>query len=144
MNRWAKIISALLILGILGGVFGYFFVYNKPHTDYEKADAEFRFTSEQLFSQYLSDRATAELQYNGKVIEVTGRVTSVENPDSLTVVVFALSQGMFGDEGLRCTMLGNHRKKANTLRKDSLVTIKGYVTGYNDTDVILEKCSIMQ
>ena len=144
MNKWIKIISALFILGIVGGVLGYYFIYNKPHVDYEKAEAEYRFTGEQLHSLYVANSSEASQKYNGSVLAVTGRISSVENPDSLTVIVFALSEGMFGDEGIRFTMLEHYRDQANALGKDELVTIKGYCTGYNDTDVILEKCSIIK
>jgi len=41
-------------------------------------------------------------------------------------------------------MLDNYRDDALALQKDQMVTIKGYCTGYNDTDVILEKCSIIK
>jgi len=93
MNKWIKIIGVLFILGIGAAVAGYFFIYNKPHKNYEKAKAEFHLDGGDLFSQYGTDRMAAEHKYNGKVIEVTGAVSSVEEPDSLTVVVFALSEG---------------------------------------------------
>ena len=143
MNKWIIITSILLILGIGAAIIGYFFVYNKPHKNYEKAKAEYRLDSESLFSQYNTNRKDAEHTYNGKVIEVTGTVSSVETPDSLTIVVFAISEGLFGDEGIRFTVLNNYREAALALEKDERVTIKGYCTGYNDTDVILEKCSII-
>ncbi len=143
MNKWIKIIAVLVFLGIAAGILGYVFVYNKPHTDYEKAEAEYRITAEELFSHYTGNRKEAENTYNGKVLQVTGRVTAVETPDSLTIVVFALSEGMFGDEGIRLTMLDNHSRAASALLKDASATLKGYCTGFNGTDVILEKCSIV-
>ena len=144
MNKWGKIILALIILGIVGGVLGYYFIYNKPHMDYEKAEAEYRFTGEQLYSLYVNNSSEASKKYNGSVLAVTGRISAVENPDSLTIIVFALNEGMFGDEGIRFTMLEHYREQANALDKDELVTIKGFCAGYNDTDVILEKCSIIK
>ena len=143
MSKWIKIIAVLAILGVLAGVLGYFFVYNKPHTDFEKAEADYRLSGKDLFTQYRTNRTAAEQVYNGKVLEVTGAVSYVEQPDSLTIVVFALSEGMFGDEGIRFTMLESHSKDASALTANDPVTIKGYCTGYNDTDVILEKCSIV-
>lgn len=143
MNKWTKIIAAVILLGILGGAAGYFFVYNKPHVNYEKARADFSLAGEDLFRMYSVHKLEAELTYNGKILEVKGRVSTVENPEAMTVVVFALGEGMFGDEGIRFTMLENHREKANALKRGDLVTIKGYCTGYNDTDIILEKCSLI-
>jgi len=144
MNKWVKITALLFITGCVTAVMGYVFVYNKPHMNYEKAEADYRFTSEQLYSQYVADKETAGHKYNGKILEVTGRASTVEDHDSLTVVVFALSEGMFGDEGIRLTMLDKYSDSARLLGQNMLVTIKGYCTGYNDTDVILEKCSIVK
>lgn len=143
MNKWIKISLALFILGIIGAGLGYKFIYNKPHTNYEKADADFTMKVEELFQQYRSDKENAQTKYTGKVIEIIGMLSSVETADNLTIGVFALEEGMFGDEGIRCTMLENHKQElANYTNKD--ITIKGYCTGYNDTDIIFEKCSIIQ
>ena len=144
MNKWIKITMVLLILGIGAAVLGYFFIYNKPHRDYEKATADFQVSGETLFSAYVSDRSAAETKYNGKVLEVTGPVSAVESRDSLTIVVFVMGEGMFGDEGIRFTLLDHYKEAASALASDQMVTIKGYCTGYNETDVILEKCSIIQ
>jgi hypothetical protein len=76
------------------------------------------------------------------VIQITGRINKVESVDSLTIAVFILDEGMFGDEGIRCSMLPNHSEKTHSL-EGKTTTIKGYLTGYNDTDVILENCSII-
>ena len=141
MSKWYKIIAVFVILGALGGILGYYFVYNKPHTDYEKAAPDYRITGQQLFHEFTDNATLAQQAYNGKVLEVSGTVTSVENPDSLTIVVFALNEGLFGDEGIRFTMLEAYHKDANALHPGDAITIKGYCTGYNDTDIILEKCS---
>ena len=36
MKKWMKIIAVLTILGVLGAVALYVFVYNKPHPSYAK------------------------------------------------------------------------------------------------------------
>ena len=64
--------------------------------------------------------------------------------DSLVIAVFVFNQGMFGDEGVRCTMLHGQTKLAANISKGNTVKIKGFCSGYNDTDVILEKCSLIQ
>jgi hypothetical protein len=59
------------------------------------------------------------------------------------VGVFIFDEGMFGEEGVRCTMLDSQNEKMDKDHAGTEVRVKGYVTGYNDTDVILEKCSII-
>lgn len=142
MKKWMKIVSILTIVGIVAAVAGYFFVYNKPHTNYEKMDADFSLAASDLFNEFKTNKAVAEPKYNGKVVEIMGTLTKVEEADSLVIAVFVFDQGMFGDEGIRSTMLPNHKEQLKNTELGSQIKLKGYLTGYNDTDVILEKCSI--
>ena len=143
MNKWLKIFIGLAIIGILAVGLGYKFIYNKPHRNYEKAKADYSLTCQEIFSDYQNNRHVAEQKFNGKVVEISGFLNKVETPESMTIAVFALEEGMFGDEGIRCTMLLNHSENI-LLYTGKVVKIKGYCTGYNDTDVILEKCSIVE
>jgi hypothetical protein len=144
MKTWIKILIGLFITGIIAAVLVYFFVYNKPHPNYEKMDADYSIPAEVLYHDYSSDKTNAGNKYNGKVIAVSGKLSRVEVIDSLTICVFVFNKGVFGDEGLRCTMLPNFREQAKNFHPDGEVHLKGYCTGFNDTDVILEKCSIVQ
>ena len=63
---------------------------------------------------------------------------------SLVIVVFEFSQGMFGPEGIRCTLLPEHNLDANGWKAGGEMLVKGFCTGYNDTDVILEKCILIK
>jgi hypothetical protein len=49
---------------------------------------------------------------------------------------------MFGDEGIRCVMSKKSSPEAAKLKPDGITRIKGYCTGFNDTDVIMEHCSL--
>ncbi len=142
MKTLMKVVLVLVVLGIVGVGLGYKFVYNKPHTNYEKATADFSLAGMELFSQFKSSTQQASERYTGKVLEITGKLNSVETPDSLTIAVFTLDEGMFGDEGIRCAMLPNHARQI-TQYIGADVKLKGYCTGYNETDVIMEKCSII-
>jgi hypothetical protein len=142
MKLWIKILIGLVIIGIIGALLIYFFVINKPHTDYEKAKADFSFPAKELFDLYKTNKTDAEKKYNGKVLQLTGSVSKIDQTDSLTIIVFVFGEGMFGDEGIRCTMLPKFTEMSSSLQPGSNTVVKGYCTGYNDTDVILEKCSI--
>jgi len=143
MKTWVKILGILIVLGIVGGVLGYKFVYNKPHVNYEKAKPDFSMNVNDFFEEYRKDKNLAQQKFNGKVVEITGILSKVETTAELTIAVFALEQGMFGDEGIRATILSHHSENLQTYNNKEIV-IKGYCTGYNDTDVILEKCSIIK
>ena len=138
-----KIIGSLALIGILAALYVWFFVYNKPHRDYEKAVPDHFLAAEELFFQYRHDKALADSLYTGMVVQITGELGKVESPDSSMIAVFVFDQGMFGDEGARCIMLPRHHKGLKGFRSGDVITIKGYCTGYNDTDVIIEKSSVV-
>ncbi len=142
MKNWIKIILILGIIGMIAAGLGYKFIYNKPHTNYENAKPEFSLSCNDLFTIYRTETKFAEQKYNGKVLLVSGTLNKIEKLDSLTVAIFVLDEGMFGDEGIRLTMLPNHANKINSYLNKT-VAIKGYCAGYNETDIILEKCSIV-
>ncbi len=142
MKKIFKIGGVLVVLGIVAAVYVWFFVYNKPHRNYEKAEADFTLSAEACYNHY-SGGSDQSLQYLDKVLQVEGVPSSIESTDSSVIVVFAFNSGMFGDEGLRCTMLPNYHDRSTNLELSENVSIKGYCTGYNGTDVILEHCSLI-
>jgi len=143
MKTWVKIVLGLIVIGIIALFLVYKFVYNKQHPDYENIEASYTLNAQDLYQAYRSDRDAASAKYNGKMIALTGNLSKIEAADSLVTAVFVFSQGDFGDEGIRCTMLPKFNTEAGKLQPDGEVKVKGYCTGFNETDVILEKCSII-
>jgi len=143
MKTWMKILIGLALIGIIGAGLGYKYIYNKPHKNYEKAETDFIVSSQQLYSEYKISKNEAEQKYNGTVVEVSGILDKIETPGSMTIAVFVLEEGMFGDEGIRFTMLPKHSDNLLTYERKE-IKLKGYCTGYNDTDIIFEKCSIIK
>jgi hypothetical protein len=144
MKKWMKIFAALIVVGILAALYVWFFVYNKPHRDYEKAEPDHILTAEQLFNKFRANKAQADSLYTGMVVQIAGNLDKVEFADSILTAVFIFDQGMFGDEGIRCIMLQDHWDGLRALGAGDMVIMKGYCTGYNDTDVIIEKVSIIE
>lgn len=136
-----KVLLALLIIGALVGGYVYFFMLNKAHPDYEHMEADLKINAEELFHDCRDGNA---LKYTGKLIEVRGVPTSIDVSDSLKVLVFVYDEGMFGPEGVRATLLNHYNDAAKNISFDKEIMIKAYCTGYNDSDVILEKTSIIQ
>lgn len=144
MKRWMKIIVALFFIGVLAALYVWYFVYNKPHRDYEKASPDHVVTAERLFNDFRLNKAYADSLYTGMVVQITGNLDKTEFADSILTAIFVFDQGMFGDEGIRCVMLENHYDNLRALGPGDMVIMKGYCTGYNDTDVIIEKTSIVK
>lgn len=138
------IILSLFVIGVISAGLVYKFVINKPHENYEKAKPAFIISATDLYNSFQSDRTTAEGKFNGKVVLLSGKLDKIDLAESLVTGVFVFNQGMFGDEGIRCVMLGNHAQALKAIGPGTEVKIKGYLTGYNDTDVVLEQCSIIR
>lgn len=143
MKKVFRIAIVLFVLGILSALAVYKFVYNKPHPDYESEKAQYVMLSESLFQQYRESTADANSKYTGKMIEITGPVSKIEQTEDLVIAVFVFQEGLFGDEGIRCTMLPEYNEKALRVVAGQKITVKGFCTGYNETDVIMEKCTIV-
>ena len=144
MKTWLKILIALFALGVIAIILVYVFIYNKPHPDFEKMKPAYSMNAPDLYTAFISDRKGSEAKFNGQVIEIQGTITKIEATDSSVVAVFVFNQGMFGDEGIRCSMLQNYHDKTRLLPPQSTVRIKGYCTGYNETDVIIEQSCIIK
>lgn len=142
MKKLLKIGAVLAVLGILAAIYVWFFVYNKPHRDYDKAKADYMLSAQTCYNQYANGSEESN-EYLGKVLQIEGIPKSIESTDSTVIVVFAYNSGMFGDEGIRCSMLPKYFEKARNLSMDKEVVLKGYCEGYNSTDVIMEFCSII-
>ena len=136
MKKLLKIAGILAIVGVLAAAYIWFFVYNKPHRDYEKAKADYELAASECYRQYVNNSIEAS-DYNGKILQVYGKPSNVEDNDSLVVVTFVFDEGMFGDEGIRCTMLPKYNARALALSFSEGITIKGFCSGYNDIDVIM-------
>ena len=143
MKTWIKILLVAFVTGVIGIALIYVFIYNKPQPNYDKMVPEFRLNAQDLFDFYKGNKTASEKKYNGKLIEVSGKLGHVESQDSITIAVFVFGHGMFGDEGIRCSMNRKFNDEAKKLIPEGNIKIKGYCTGYNDTDVILEHCSII-
>jgi hypothetical protein len=141
MKKLLKIIGVLAVLGILAAAYVWFFIYNKPHEDYEKADPDFVMSAEACYKHFVTAKEGDEM-YTGKVLEINGIPSHVEDRDSLVILAFVFNEGMFGEEGIRCTMLPKYQEQTLALDLSRGLHIKGFCSGYNDTDVILEYCSI--
>lgn len=143
MKLWIKIVIAIVILGIISAFFVYRFIYNKHHPDYENIQPDFTLTTKEVYEGFKKSPDGFSKLYNGKILLLSGKLSKIEKSDTLVTAVFVFNQGNFGDEGIRCTMLRKFNDEAERLQPDGEVWIKGYCTGFNDTDVIFEKCSVI-
>jgi len=144
MNKWLKIALILAAIGIVAAILVYKFVINKPHPDFENLPSDYKLKAEVLYNEYVKDKAASNTKYNGKIVEITGILSNIESADTLVVAAFVFKQGDFGDEGIRCTMLAKYNEEIKIIAPGTEIKIKGFCSGFNDTDVILEKSSLVK
>jgi hypothetical protein len=140
---WRRIFLLIILLALAGAILGYFFIYNKPHADYEGAKPGFTGEAEWLYGAFQENPEAAMGRFDDMVLQVSGSVSRVEVNRDVVTVVFLFGEGFFGDEGVRCTMLDSHQDKALRLKEGQVVTIKGHFAGFDGSDVVLQHASIV-
>ena len=140
MKKLKTGVVVVVAVMLLSAAYVWFFVYNKPHRDFEKARPDVVESARQC---YMNFKKTTKSSESGKVVELYGVPKGIEHSDSLVTVVFAFQQGLFGDEGVRCTLLPKYNREAGRISLHDTVHIKGFCSGFNGTDVILEQGSIV-
>jgi hypothetical protein len=145
MKKLLKIGLFLFVAGLITAALVWKFYVNKPHEDIENATPAFIMTTGELWRQYNSEYKTADSMYTGKVIELSGTITHTEKSDSLVYVVFVMEEdSLFGDKSVRCEMFRKYNDETFAIAAASPVRIKGFCTGYDQTDVKFNKCSIVK
>ncbi|MAZ93039.1 MAG: hypothetical protein P8N48_03330 [Bacteroidales bacterium] len=143
MKNWIKVFILAGFVAMCVIAYVWIFVYNKPHRNYEKAKADYELQAKDCYYHFSNGAESADITYTGKVLEITGIPTYVEDMDTCSIIVFAYESGMFGDEGIRCSLLPKYYMQSKEINNKEEITIKGYCTGYNETDVIIEQCSLI-
>lgn len=144
MKKLLKIGFILVITGLVTAALVWKFYINKPHEDIENATPTYTMSAEELWKQYNSNLRTADSSYTGKVIEISGTLNRAEKTDSLVYAVFVMEiDSMFGNKSVRCEMLKKYNAGAIAIARGTSIKIKGYCTGFDQTDIKFNKCSII-
>lgn len=145
MNKWIKIIAIVAVIGLIAAFLVWKFYINKPHADIENTPAAYSLNAEELWKQYNQELKLSDSLYTGKVVQIAGNLSNIEKVDSLVYLVFVMEPDPdFGNKTIRCEMLTSHNEEAAALASGSPVKIKGYCSGYDQTDIKITKCSIIK
>lgn len=129
-----KILLIGLVIVALIAAYVWFFEYNKPHENIEEAKAEYTFTVPEVVSEYSGDFNKANTTYNGKVVEITGEIDRVIPNDSISSIVFKSDN----DYEIYCEVYPINNEEALKLAPSEKVTVKGFVSGAEAPDEMLE------
>lgn len=130
-----KFLIPLLIIGIIAAGIGYY-MYNKPVESLEKKKADVSVTASQIIADYEADEKAANEKYLGKVVEVSGKVSTItddggkakillETDNPMALVICELEDG----------------KDAGQIQAGDQAKVKGLCSGYL-SDVVLVQSTV--
>jgi tRNA_anti-like len=131
MKKFKIPIVLLLLAVIAGGIFAWFFYWNKPQQNIKDASSV-AVSANELFTNYSTNEQKANQSYIDKIVAVTGEVSSLtKNSEGKTVVMLKTNDPVFG---VNCTM-----EQDAVMKTGETITLKGICTGYL-TDVVVIRC----
>lgn len=132
---------------VLIGVFSYlwFFVYNKPHRDIERAEPDFDMKAGQLISLFQENDSAAHKKLNDKVVRFSGTLSSKESAENTVTLIFDSG----ADFVISAQMLPKYKAEAESFTAGSEIVLKGLYNGVipGDPDfglpaaIVFNKCS---
>ena len=97
-------------------------LYNKPHLNVEKTDADL-----------------ANGKYVDRVIQISGEISEISIENGNSIIIFKDSTGT---SSVMCHMSPEENLKVLKLKKDGEIILKGICTGYL-LDVMLIRCVLV-
>lgn len=136
-SRVLLLVSAIILLSaFLLGIY----LYNKPKKNIRKANPDYILHSDILTQEFLHDALLAEKKYNGKIVQLTGKLADVIVKPG---VILVLDDPM---TGIQCSMdtIFLPANEAARLIPGQLVTVKGECDGFTDFGVVLEPAYLLK
>lgn len=127
-----KVILIVLVLGVVGGIGAYFYVFHKPHRDLANEEAAITEQANILADKFREDAQSANASYLDQVVEVRG-VASEVHPDHVLL-----------EGGVYCTL--SEDAQNSEVEAGGEITVKGRVVGYDDLfeEVKMDFCQVVQ
>jgi hypothetical protein len=125
MKKW---IIALVVVLLLGAA-GVWYVFFKPHRDYAGEKAVYDLRASEVIDEYQADEKAADSLYLNQMVNMKGRITSKEE-GALTL-----------NEVVYCQLDSTITLAAEIQEGDSL-TLKGRILGYDElfSQVRMDHC----
>ncbi|HEY3390968.1 MAG TPA: hypothetical protein VGK38_15420 [Prolixibacteraceae bacterium] len=124
-----RIFLWIFLIGVVVGLSGIYYVFNKPRRNIAKEHAVYTVDSKQLISDFKKDESAATAKYLDKTIMVNGEIKNIRTLDNHSMV-FSLEDEM---EGVSCTVdsadVVNNSSKISKFIKGSSATFKGRCSG---------------
>ncbi len=108
----------------------------------ENTNPEVVITSINLSKEYSENEVSADAKYKGKLIEISGKMTSVDNGTFDNEMIVRLSDGKYDMNNAWCYMKESEREKVLTLKKGQQVTLIGKGDSATLSSPVLKGCVV--
>lgn len=99
-------------------------------------------TSANISKEYTENEVAADEKYKGKIIEISGKVYSIDNGISDNEIIIRLSDGKYDINNSWCYMKESEREKAIALKKGQQVTLIGTGDSATMSSPVLKDCVV--
>ncbi len=99
-------------------------------------------TSANLATEYSDNEVAADAKYKGKLLEVSGKVASIDNGISDNEMIVKLSDGKYDISGPWCYMKESERDKVLAFKKEQQVTLIGTGNSATIGSPMLKDCVV--
>lgn len=137
-NKNIKILIGLIILMSIVILYA-LNLYNKPHLNVEKTEADLVINIHELLNDYKNDENLANGKYVDRVIQISGEISEINIENGNSIIIFKDSTGT---SSVMCHMSPEENLKVLKLKKDGEIILKGICTGYL-LDVMLIRCVLV-
>jgi hypothetical protein len=132
-----KTIIIVLVVALISGIGVAYYQFTKTYADTEDLKPEESISATELYLEFSNDEASAIQKYGGKIIEVSGEISSIIKGNEGELNIFLKAEGQVF--AVACNMQNNTTDQS--LEKGKQVTIRGECSGFL-SDVILIRCII--
>lgn len=143
-KHWIYLLLLLLFCILVGGIYAYI-EFNRKTESTSKLTASFKLSADEMLTDFSKDSKSKNLKYLNQVLEISGRLSSLEKTSGNTIVITGKEDGI----SIRCSMDSSFIAEP-TLAPGSTITIRGIYTGFNQdelglgSDILINKAIIIQ
>ena len=140
MKKKNKILIILIPFLLVVGVVYLFKEYSREPADLSDIKPIEKLKATQLMNAFEKDETKGNEKYSGRVVEVTGVISSIDNEED-TLVRVVLETGNLIHQ-INCTLASSEISISKKYNPKQVITVKGFCTGYL-MDVELNRCVIV-
>lgn len=152
-HKILTVILVLILLGMIGSAGGNKSKKADTGTDSEKkteasvaepekTTPEVKVTSANLIKEYSENEVAADTKYKGKLVEVSGKVSGVDNGTFDNEMIVKLSDGQYDFNNAWCYMKDSERDKVLAFKKGQQTTLIGTGDSATIGYPVLKNCSV--